>query len=55
LSDELKNIGQGKIDADAKRRRTETNLQEANARLQDAERVKLEQQSRITRLEQGKI
>jgi len=55
LSDDLAASNQARTDADGKRRRTEANLQEANARLQDAERVKAEQQARIQRVEQGKL
>ena len=55
LSEDLKSSTATKQDSDSKRRRTEANLQEANARLQDAERIKAEQESRIKRLEQGKL
>ena len=44
-------VTSSRSEADGKRRRIEANLQEANARLQDAERVKAEQTMRIEKLE----
>ena len=51
LTEDLKTVTSARAEADAKRRRIESNLQEANARLQDAERIKMEQASRIEKAE----